>query len=77
MGSIDSVQPKQRSSRLRLTAWDGTEVDDEVLMARSLSGHLEAFEDLYERYEAPLYGFRLRMLGDETQAEDALQREGA
>ena len=49
------------------------EVDDEVLMARFAAGHPEAFSELYERYEGPVYGFCLRLLGDRDRAEDAFQ----
>ena len=49
------------------------EADDEVLMARFAAGHPEAFSELYERYERPVYGFCLRLLGDRDRAEDAFQ----
>ena len=49
------------------------DVDDELLMARFAAGHAEAFAELYERYEAPLFGFCLRHLGDPDNAEDAFQ----
>ena len=49
------------------------DVDDEVLMARFAAGHADAFTQLYERYEAPLFGFCLRFLGDLDHAEDAFQ----
>ena len=49
------------------------DADDEVLMARFAAGHADAFTELYERYEAPLFGFCLRFLGDRDHAEDAFQ----
>jgi RNA polymerase sigma-70 factor (ECF subfamily) len=49
------------------------DVDDEVLMARFAAGRAEAFTELYDRYEAPLFGFCLRILGDAESAEDAFQ----
>ena len=49
------------------------EADDEVLMARFAAGHPEAFSELYERYEGPVYGFCLRLLGERDRAEDAFQ----
>ena len=49
------------------------DVDDEVLMARFAAGHAEAFEELYDRYEARLFGFCLRLLGDADNAADAFQ----
>ncbi len=42
-------------------------------MARFAAGHAEAFEALYDRYEAPLFGFCLRLVGDEDLAQDAFQ----
>lgn len=47
--------------------------DDEVLMARFAAGDAGAFTVLYARYEAPVYGFCLRLLGDRDLAEDAFQ----
>lgn len=49
------------------------ETDDEVLMARFAAGDHDAFEALYERYEAPVFSFCLRLLGDRDLAEDAFQ----
>ena len=42
-------------------------------MARFAAGHTEAFAELYDRYEAPLFSFCLRFLGDPDSGEDAFQ----
>lgn len=47
-------------------------ISDEVLYARLLRGDLSAFDELYQRYERPLFGFVLRHLDDRQEAEDAL-----
>jgi RNA polymerase sigma-70 factor, ECF subfamily len=44
---------------------------DEQLLLRLQSGEAGAFEILYHRYGRPIYGFCLRMLRNESQAEDA------
>ncbi len=49
------------------------QMDDELLMARFAAGHAEAFDELYGRYEGPLYGFCARLLGDADEAADAFQ----
>jgi RNA polymerase sigma-70 factor (ECF subfamily) len=48
-------------------------LSDELLYARLLRGDLGAFDVLYERHERPLFGFILRHLGDQQEAEDVLQ----
>jgi len=50
----------------------GVEADDD-LMTRFKGGDPTAFEVLYDRYEAPLFGLCLRLLGNRAEAEDALQ----
>jgi RNA polymerase sigma-70 factor, ECF subfamily len=47
-------------------------VDRETL-ARVVSGDQSAFSELYDRLSGPLYSLALRMLGDATEAQDALQ----
>lgn len=42
-------------------------------MARYAQGDIDAFEELYARYEGALYGFCLRYLGDPDGAADAFQ----
>ncbi len=46
---------------------------DDALMARFAAGAVAAFDELYEYYEAPIYGFCLRYLSDADSADDAFQ----
>ena len=48
-------------------------VDDDALIGDYLGGDAAAFEELYARYEAPLFGFCVRYLGDRDAAADAFQ----
>ena len=50
----------------------GAESDDD-LMTRFKGGDSAAFEVLYDRYEAHLFGLCIRLLGSRADAEDALQ----
>lgn len=45
---------------------------DEALYRALCDGELSAFDTLYARYEAPLFGFLRRQLGDDAEAEDVL-----
>jgi RNA polymerase sigma-70 factor, ECF subfamily len=47
--------------------------DDAELLRRMLAGDGDAFEQLYQRWQSPLYRFLLRMSGSETIAEDVTQ----
>jgi RNA polymerase sigma-70 factor, ECF subfamily len=47
--------------------------DDEALVQGSLAGEEAAFEILVTRYNRPLFGVALRMLGDFEDARDATQ----
>ncbi len=47
--------------------------DDARLMARFKNGDAKAFEVLLRRYRKPMYNFCLRMLGQPSAAEDAMQ----
>lgn len=47
-------------------------VSDEALFEALLRGDVRAFDQLYERYERPLFGFLLRHVGDAHEAEDVL-----
>jgi RNA polymerase sigma-70 factor (ECF subfamily) len=49
------------------------ESSDQALLASSLAGDDSAFECLVQRYQAPLYNFIKRSLGDYEQAFDVLQ----
>ena len=55
-----------------MTASRGVEADDAIMM-RFKGGDPAAFEALYDRYEAQLFGLCLRLLGSRAEAEDALQ----
>ncbi len=46
---------------------------DDALMVRFAAGDVAAFDELYEHYEAPIYGFCLRFLSDADSAADAFQ----
>lgn len=46
---------------------------EEALVARSQEGDLEAFNTIVEQYQGRMYNLSLRMLGDQTLAEDATQ----
>lgn len=46
---------------------------DEILMAAYQAGNAQAFEALFDRHAASVYGFLVRRLGDEALAEDLYQ----
>lgn len=48
-------------------------MDDEALVQRCLSGDTEAFGELVDRYERPIFNVALRMLRDHEEARDATQ----
>ena len=50
-----------------------TELNDSALMLRYGGGDSDAFEALYRRYRAPLFGFLLRQVGNRQYAEDVFQ----
>ncbi|MCC7382373.1 MAG: sigma-70 family RNA polymerase sigma factor [Deltaproteobacteria bacterium] len=43
---------------------------DEVLYQELTNGRMEAFDELYRRYERNLFGFIVRQIGDRGEAED-------
>lgn len=45
-------------------------LSDEALYEKLVGGDATAFEQLYRRYEGCLFGFILRQLGDQSEAED-------
>ena len=59
------------------TAWmsppERTTEPEEALIARSRHGDVEAFNQIVDMYQRPLYNLALRMLGDAPAAEDATQ----
>ena len=50
-----------------------TRAEDEQLIVRVAMGDQRAFETLYDRYAATVFGLTLKMLGDRQLAEDAVQ----
>ncbi|MGW6417472.1 RNA polymerase sigma factor [Streptomyces sp. NPDC055055] len=55
---------------------DGTgdfSTDDSLLVARAAEGDEQAFSDLVQRHAPPLIRLATRMLGDRTEADDAVQ----
>ena len=53
--------------------WQPGGTDDAAWAARMRAGDEAAFSALYHRHAGPLYRFALRMCGQETVAEDAVQ----
>jgi RNA polymerase sigma-70 factor (ECF subfamily) len=49
------------------------ETPDAVLASRTISGDNEAFELLVRRYQAPLFNFIYRLIGDYEESSDLLQ----
>ena len=47
-------------------------VSDEALYERLVGGEMAAFDQLYERYERPLFGFVLKHVRNRAEAEDLL-----
>ncbi len=47
--------------------------DDDEFVARAMAGDRQAFEALYDRYSATVFGVALKMLGNRELAEDAVQ----
>lgn len=50
-----------------------TDTDDPIFIERLQAGDQAAFAELVEAHSPPIYYLALRMLGDETEAEDVLQ----
>ncbi|MFG3039250.1 RNA polymerase sigma factor [Streptomyces sp. NPDC048330] len=51
----------------------GFSTDDSLLVARAAEGDEQAFSDLVQRHAPPLIRLATRMLGDRTEADDAVQ----
>lgn len=49
------------------------ELDEATLVVRAQEGDVRAFEALARRHQAALYRLAVRVMGEETEAEDALQ----
>ncbi len=52
---------------------NGREIPDESLMARYADGDVEAFNDLFHRYEPRAYGFFIRRTGSPERSQDLYQ----
>lgn len=52
---------------------DPPELDEQTLIVRAQEGDVRAFEALARRHQAVLYRVAVRVMGDPTEAEDALQ----
>jgi RNA polymerase sigma-70 factor (ECF subfamily) len=51
----------------------GRELDEATLVVRAQEGDVRAFEALARRHQGALYRLAVRVMGDPTEAEDALQ----
>ena len=73
--SVLGFQPKVNAIR-GLPLVDGNQgiCDEHSLVARAKSGHQEAFGELYERHQLKTYRAALRILRNQQDAEDAVQR---
>ncbi|TQM09582.1 RNA polymerase sigma factor [Pseudonocardia kunmingensis] len=49
------------------------QLDETTLVVRAQEGDVRAFEELARRHQAALYRLAVRVMGDATEAEDALQ----
>lgn len=64
--------PDTKSKGLQV-AVPGLPVSDEELVRRVQQGNVEAFEELVRRYERKVYNITYRLLGNEQDANEALQ----
>jgi len=60
-------------SRLADRQREEARAEDDELIAQVVAGDRRAFETLYDRYAATVFGLALKMLGDRVVAEDAVQ----
>jgi RNA polymerase sigma-70 factor (ECF subfamily) len=60
-------------SRLADRQREEARAEDDELIAQVVAGDRQAFETLYDRYAATVFGLALKMLGDRAVAEDAVQ----
>ena len=58
---------------LRTPGQEDARAEDDQLIERVLAGERGAFETLYDRYSATVFGVALKILGDREVAEDAVQ----
>src|SRR5512146_1347827 len=67
----DGLVPRTPDSIELSEAFSQLELPDQVV-ERARAGELAAFEQIYRRFERPVYTLALRMLGDAEAARDAL-----
>lgn len=60
-------------SLVYLITMDHAEISDNELVARITSGDTDAFRDIIQRYQRPVYQLAYRMVMDPFEAEDLLQ----
>ncbi|MEJ2244938.1 MAG: RNA polymerase sigma factor [Acidobacteriota bacterium] len=51
----------------------GDDISDEELVQRSLKGEEDAFQQLYKRYQRPVYAVVYRIISDPEEAQDTTQ----
>jgi RNA polymerase sigma-70 factor, ECF subfamily len=73
--SVLEIQPRVNAAR-GLPPVDGNQgiCDEHSLVAKAKSGHREAFGELYKRHQLRTYRAALRILRNQQDAEDAVQR---
>jgi RNA polymerase sigma-70 factor, ECF subfamily len=74
MLSIEVQSAAETLENLPRTAQSQDLRDERWLVARAKSGHEDAFAELYERHRRKAYRAALRMLRNEQDAEDVVQR---
>ena len=73
--SVLELQPTVNAVRgLPLVSGNQGVSDDRALVAKAKLGHHDAFEELYNRHQRKAYCTALRILRNQQDAEDAVQR---
>jgi len=75
-GGLRSVAPKKTRGAPELIGpfrYYSVVVSDEALMLAFQNGSREAFEELFARYRAPIFGFFVRRISVRNRAEDLVQ----
>lgn len=70
--TANPLPPSYPVGRGGALAWDMTLTDDE-LVARSVGGDVESFNQLILRWERPIYALAYRVIGREEEARDVCQ----
>lgn len=71
--SPDSTPESTPESTPGAAAAGTADLDEQTLVVRAQEGDVRAFEELARRHQAALYRLAVRVMGDATEAEDALQ----